>query len=221
MAFVDFNDLINDYVKREARPSTVGKYSPSMLPYCLRKNYYIFTRPLEFTPEKMKIFALGDMLHDFVEKVLRSNPNVQFVSSERSITLPDLESDLVISGRLDDCIVWKEDSELTVVEIKSTKSIAYRDEAMREHVDQLMFYLRAMNASKGILVYVDKSTLETKQFDVKYDRAHLVRLMERARKLHGYLLKDTLPEAEAKMSKDEAWQCSYCEYKQRCDANEK
>ena len=67
---------INDYLKKSISPHYKGNPSikPSMLGSpCLRKNYYSFFRvepDQDFTPENMKIFALGDALHDLVKEWL-------------------------------------------------------------------------------------------------------------------------------------------------------
>jgi CRISPR-associated exonuclease Cas4 len=91
-------------------------------------------------------------------------------------------------------------------------------EPKHDHVSQLNLYLYALPNSEGTLLYVNKNTLETKQFDVKPDKEMLNESFQRAQTLDTHLKTKTFPVAEAKMTKDMNWLCNpkYCPYTEQC-----
>jgi CRISPR-associated exonuclease Cas4 len=229
---INFNDEINEFLKRkqesDAHEMVVGKYSPSLLPACLRRQYFEYKHPIPASPEKLKIFALGNSIHEQIAHILSESKNIKTHSEERSLTLmhPDYEG-IIISGRLDNFIVLKDGGKNVIVEVKSAKTLQTYDQPnhtwvdmtapKKEHVMQLNCYLYALPNSVGLVLYVNKTTFETKQFEVQPNKALLVETLERARKLHDHLTTDTFPEAEAKMNEDTTWNCKYCEFAPLCD----
>ena len=81
--------------------------------------------------------------------------------------------------------------------------------------------MHATGVHDGILLYVDKSTMETKSFPVKYSEEQTQKIIDKFRSLHKNLTKESLPIDEAKRNADTKWMCRYCEYKSKCDKNEK
>jgi CRISPR/Cas system-associated exonuclease Cas4 (RecB family) len=81
--------------------------------------------------------------------------------------------------------------------------------------------MEATGVHNGIVLYVDKNTLKSKVFEIKFDSAKAAEIFDRFKSLHESLKKNELPEAEAKEAKDMNWMCKYCEYKNKCDENEK
>ena len=67
---IDFDLLVSNYVQRENRTKTVGRYYPSEIGLCLRKIWYSYRFPVETSPDLLKIFEMGNIIHDFVVKVL-------------------------------------------------------------------------------------------------------------------------------------------------------
>jgi CRISPR/Cas system-associated exonuclease Cas4 (RecB family) len=141
----------------------------------------------------------------------------------------------MISGRMDDVITitksasiitdekeglrLKNKTEKIIVEVKSIRSLAYLDKPKEPHILQLMVYIRSMSyygVKKGIILYVDKNNLKTKAFTIIYDHAVFLKALNRARKLHSYLISKTLPPAEAKQTLSMKWSCNYCEYADQC-----
>jgi CRISPR/Cas system-associated exonuclease Cas4 (RecB family) len=218
---IDFDDLIDKHIARESRPKSVGRYYPSEIGNCIRKVWYTYNYPLEIDPSLRRIFRLGEILHDFVVDVLKNdkNKNIELLSSETPFKF-DM-GDFIISGRVDDLLMLKTDSTNILVEVKSCKSLKSVRRPMPHHKTQLQFYMYGMHVHNGILLYIDKSTLETKSFEVKFSAKRSRQILNKFRALHKHLTRGTLPAAEAKKSMDMDWMCRYCEYKEKCKKDEK
>ena len=222
---VNFNMLIDNYLKREHRPKTPGRYYPSEIGGCLRKVWYSYKHPVETKPNLMKIFHMGNMLHDFVVDVLKSerNPHIELVQSEFPFKMNI--DDFIISGRIDDIILVREDEEIVVVEVKSTKFVDSAREPLISHRIQLQLYMHAMQntdykVKRGLILYIEKNTLKCKTFEVVYDPGAAQLIEQRFKELHKNIKENKLPEPEAKQKSEIKWMCNYCDYKEMCDKNE-
>ncbi|MDP7260692.1 MAG: hypothetical protein QGI80_01875, partial [archaeon] len=120
---IDFDELVDNFLKRESKKKTIGRYYPSEIGSCLRKIWYSYNFPSEEKDKDLiKIFALGDMIHDFVVKVLESDKNAHIDSIGDEIPFTREVEDFIISGRIDNLILLKEDSKKLLIEVKSIKS---------------------------------------------------------------------------------------------------
>jgi CRISPR/Cas system-associated exonuclease Cas4 (RecB family) len=218
---IDFDVLIDRHIARESRPKSIGRYYPSEIGNCIRKVWYTYNYPLEVEPRLRRIFHLGGILHDFVVEVLKSDKNkeVKLLKSEMPFKV-DMK-DFIISGRIDDLLLLKSDNSRMLVEVKSCKSIRGIKRPLAHHKTQLQFYMYATHVHKGVLLYIDKSTLETKCFEVKFSAKRGRQILNKFRALHKHLTKETLPAAEAKRSDGMAWMCKYCEYSDKCKKDDK
>ena len=218
---IDFEALIDRHIARESRPKSVGRYYPSEIGNCIRKVWYTYNYPMEINPALRRVFCLGDILHGFVVDVLKSEKNrdIGVVESEAPFKIDT--GDFIISGRVDDLLRLKSDGTSVLVEVKSCKSVDYVKRPMPHHKTQLQFYMYGMHVDNGILLYVDKSTLETKSFEVKSSAKRGRQILKKFRALHKHLTNGTLPAAEAKKSGDMKWMCGYCEYKDKCGGEQK
>jgi len=216
----DFNDMVTNYMQRSSRGKTMGRYYPSEIGSCMRKVWYSYNYPTEIQPELLKIFALGNMMHDLVVKVLESekNKDVQLLQSEFPLKIE--APDFLISGRVDDLVLVKTSGKTIVVEVKSTKSIDFVKEASESHVMQLQLYMHATGIHNGIVLYVDKGNLQSKQFEVEYSKEQVKEIMERFGQLHKLLTAKLLPIDEAKKDEKKQWLCRFCEYSDKCEKNE-
>jgi len=201
----DFNEMVTRHIERVSRPKTLGRYYPSEIGGCMRKTWYSYKRPKQLQPELLKIFEMGNMVHDFVVKVLESekNKDVQLLQSEFPLKIE--QPDFLISGRVDDLVLVKASGKTFVVEVKSTKSIDYVGTASKPHEMQLQLYMR---------------NLQSKQFEVEYDKAEVKRILERFGELHKLLSSNLLPIDEAKKDSTKQWLCRFCEYAETCEKNE-
>lgn len=218
---IDFEALIDKHIARERRPKRIGRYYPSEIGRCIRKVWYTYKYPTEIEPELRRIFEMGNILHDFVVEVLRSDktPEVELLQAELPFKFPF--NDFLISGRIDDLLLVKAGRKKVLVEVKSCKSIKRIRRPMPHHKIQLQFYMYASRVHAGVLLYVDKSTLQTKSFEVKFSPKQGKRILNKFRALHKHLTNGTLPAAEAKQRKDTKWMCGYCEYSEKCRKSEK
>ena len=215
---IDFNNLIDKYLERDVRYKQVGRYYPSEAGYCLRKSWYSFKYPVKAEPEKLRIFEVGKVLHDFMVDVFQSDKTpVKLLQSEVPIKLEF--PDFLISGRIDDLILVLENGELLLVEVKSTTYLP-KDAPKPEHVMQLQLYLHSMGVRRGAVLYLEKATLQTKSFPVDYDEKAAMKIIDRFRLLDKDLKGNTLPAPEGKQVPEMNWLCNYCEYRAKCDANE-
>lgn len=218
---VDFDSLIDKHIERKSKPKKVGRYYPSEIGRCIRKVWYTYKYPTEIEPELRRIFELGNMLHDFIVEVIKSEktPEVELLQAEMPFKVP--YEDFLISGRVDDLMLLKAGRKKILVEVKSSKSIKRIKGPMPHHKIQLQFYMYATRVHNGMLLYIDKSTLETKSFVVKFSPKQAKQILNKFRALHKHLSNGSLPVAEAKKRKETKWMCSYCEYKDKCDKSEK
>jgi len=218
---IDFDSMVDNYLKREQRAKQVGRYYPSEIGSCIRKIWYSYKHPLPVKAELMKIFEMGNILHDFVVEVLKSekNPAVELLKSEFPFKIE--KEDFLISGRVDDLILVKESGKNVLVEVKSTKSIDFVDKPSLSHEIQLQFYMHATGVHNGVVLYIDKSNLKSKVFSIEYDKKRAEEILQRFATLHRKLKSGELPEAEAKQLEELNWVCRFCEYREKCEKNEK
>jgi CRISPR/Cas system-associated exonuclease Cas4 (RecB family) len=213
---IDFDAMIDNYLKREERPKDVGRYYPSEVGLCMRKTWYSYKYPVSVRPELMKIFEVGNLMHDFVVKVLSSekNPEIMLVSAEAPFR-KEID-DFVVSGRIDDIILIKANGKNVIVEVKSTGNVDMIEEPISSNRMQLQFYMYVLGIHNGVLLYLDKRNLRSKVFIVEYSENEAMKIVDRFRALHKLLKYDATPDPEARKSQDTVWVCRNCEYRDRC-----
>ncbi len=221
ISMINFDRMIDNFLHKEDRPKDIGRYYPSEIGTCMRKVWYSYKYPQKIKPELLKIFEVGNIMHDFVVKVLNSekNPDIMLVSAE--LPFRKEVDDFIVSGRVDDIILVKASGKNVLIEVKSTGNADMVNEPVYYNKMQLQFYMYATHVHNGVLLYVDKSTLETKSFEVKFSEKRGRRILNKFRALHKHLTNCSLPAAEAKKAEGMGWMCRYCEYKAKCGRNEK
>lgn len=213
---IDFDKMIDNHLYKENRPKEVGRYYPSQIGSCLRKVWYSYKFPIDTSPELVKIFELGNIMHDFVVKVLKSekNPEVELVSTELPFR-QEIE-DFLVSGRIDNIIIIKASGRSILIEVKSTGNVDYVEDAAPHNVVQLQLYMHATGIHNGILLYVDKRNLKSKVFPVPYSEQEALKIINRFKALHKFLKLNVMPDPEAREKRDTIWMCKYCEYRDKC-----
>jgi CRISPR/Cas system-associated exonuclease Cas4 (RecB family) len=213
---IDFDKLFDDFVFREHKPKTIGRYYPSEVGTCIRKLYYSYKYPKQIRPDLLKIFEMGDILHDFVVQVLRSgkNKDIELLKWEVPVKI-DFE-DFQVSGRVDDLLMIKHNGKSVLVEVKSCSFLGYVKIPQRHHVMQLQLYMHGTGVHNGILLYIEKNDLKTKVFTIDFDEVIVKEAIDRFRELHESLITNTIPIAEAKHNGDIKWMCKGCEYAEKC-----
>lgn len=218
---IDFDKLVNLHIAREHKPKEIGRYYPSEVGSCLRKVWYSYKYPQKVDPDLLKIFEAGDIIHGFVVEVLKSEKNHDVKLLDAEIPFSIKVGDFVISGRVDDLVLVKSSGENVLIEVKSTKDVSIVKKPQSNHVMQLMFYMKATGVHKGVVLYIDKNNLKSKVFEVEFDPENCAKIFDRFAFLHDYLKRNGLPESEAKQVADMNWMCKYCEYRNKCDKDEK
>ena len=112
----------------------------------------------------------------------------------------------------------KLDGKKYLVEVKSTKYLP--EEPSEDHVMQLQIYMHTKDIHKGILLYIQKDNLQTKTFNINYEKEIIERIFERFGLLHDFLIRDEIPEAEAKQDETKKWLCKNCLYQDECEDQE-
>ena len=217
---IDFDKMIDNHIARENRAKKEGRYYPSEIGSCLRKVWYSYKHPLQVKPDLAKIFEIGNIMHDFVVEVLKSEKNKEVELLKSEFPLKIQGNGFLVSGRVDDLILVKESGKSWVVEVKSTKSVDFVKKADEKHLMQLQLYMHATGIHNGMVLYIDKTNLKSKVFPVKYNEEKAKEIMERFRQLHELLSSGLLPIAEAKKKEEMSWMCRYCEYAEKCNRNE-
>lgn len=211
---VDFNKLIDSHLARGMSYKKLGRYYPSDIGNCLRKTWYSYKNPKPTDTALIRIFEAGNMLHNFIEEVIKSekNPEIELLESEVPFKLEKQE--FVISGRIDDLMLVKIENKKVLVEVKSCKYLP--KELKKEHESQLQLYMHAVGIHDGILLYVQKDNLQTKCFEMKHDSEKVQKILERFEELHSSLTHNQIPKAEAKHDPDMIWLCDKCSWKEEC-----
>lgn len=91
-------------------------------------------------------------------------------------------------------------------------------EPKEENIDQIQLYLHFFKIPKGILLYVNKNSLELKEFIIEYDRSRALNLLKTLENIKGKIDKNIIPERLADYPN--SWQCKYCQFKEICDTAE-
>ena len=212
---IDFNKLIDNYFSREFKSKKIGRYYPSEIGGCLRKTWFSYKFPKETDKEVIKIMEAGNIIHEFIVEVLKSDKNddIELLETELPFTID--EGDFTISGRIDNIILTKINNKKVLIEVKSTKFLPR--EANEHHISQLQLYMHAVGIHDGIILYLQKDNLQTASFNIKYDEKKSFEIIKRFHGLHYALKENKTPPAEAKIINHKNWMCNYCEYKGECD----
>ncbi len=213
---IDFNEMVDNYLRRESYPKTIGKYYPSEIGTCMRKVWYSYKFPSSVGPDLLKIFEVGNIMHDLVVKILSSdkNPEIMLVSAEAPFKKE--VDDFVISGRVDNIILVKASGKNILMEVKSTGSVDFVNKPADYNAMQLQLYMHIMNIHDGVLLYIDKKNLKSKVFKVDYNPEEAEMVINRFKALHKLLKMDALPDPESRAKHDKIWMCRNCEYRDKC-----
>jgi len=176
---------------------------------CPRAIFFKFKNiPREkMTPEVLRMFDHGD----YIQMQILSNLFSLGMVRASEIKIPPQE---LISGRADAIITL--DNELYVVDFKSMNSMIFKNltEPKEDNVNQIQLYLHFFKIPKGILLYINKDTLELKEFLVEYNPVIAKKLLFELTELKKKIDKNVIPERLPDYPKN--WQCQYCQFKEIC-----
>ena len=157
----------------------------------------------------LRLFDHGDHIHQLIMKPLLSIRELHVVASE--VNIPPQE---IISGRADAII--SDGKDLYVLDIKSMNSMIFDKliEPKEENINQLQLYLHYFKVPKGLLLYVNKNTLQLKEFLVAYDERKSALLLNDLMEIKEKINANVIPKRIFTYPKD--WQCRYCQFKEIC-----
>jgi CRISPR/Cas system-associated exonuclease Cas4 (RecB family) len=163
----------------------------------------------EMEPNILRLFDHGDHVHQLIMKPLLSMRDIHVVASE--VNIPPQE---IISGRSD--AILSDGKDLYVLDIKSMNSMIFDrlKEPKEENVDQLQMYLHYFKVPKGILLYVNKNTLELKEFVIQLDENRASSLINSLKEVKKNIDNSIVP--KRLLSYPSSWQCRYCQYRSIC-----
>ncbi len=209
------SEVITEFFTQEFKKRKVGVYYPSRLPYCLRQQYYEWTLGYPYPENTLRIFEVGNIFHSWLEKTLsKNNSGIKLLYSEKPISIYVAEHDFFINGRIDDIIKVEKDEQTYLIEVKTYKNLLFLKEPKREHLLQLNFYLKPYPDSNGIILYIEKNTLKTREFTIQFNQTLFNEMLDRALLLHNNLQSETIPHPEGK--KNYSWECRFCLYHDKC-----
>lgn len=176
---------------------------------CPRAIFFKFKNvPREkMSPEVLRMFDHGDYIQMQILSTLFSLGIVR--ASE--VKIPPHE---LVSGRADAIVTLN--NEIYVVDFKSMNSLVFRNlEAPKEeNVNQIQLYLHFFKIPRGILLYINKDTLELKEFLVHYDSALAKKLLDDLAILKEKINSNIIPARIPSFPQD--WQCQYCQFLEIC-----
>lgn len=215
-----------------------SKFSPTELSACIRGSYYSRVFPKEYDEKTHRNFLLGNIIHDVFQKGLDykerdKNKNlvellggkIRFTEAEKSYHyLIPLEKTnnrrIIISGRSDSVIFLHGYEKPIVIDYKTTSELKYSRDAPKDaHISQVNFYLGTTLADYGMVVYIDKKSLETVQHTIMWSPEKFKEMEEYAIELDKHLTAGTVPKCDIAKMKKEGY-CNYCDYCDKCSAAE-
>src|SRR3989338_1305888 len=157
----------------------------------------------------LRLFDHGDHMHQLIMKPLLSIRDVHVVASE--VNIPPQE---IVSGRSDAII--SDVKSLYVLDIKSMNSMIFDklSEPKEENVNQIQLYLHYFKVPKGILLYVNKNSLELKEFMIDYDKEKCLSLLQGLAETKSKIDEGIIPDRIPGYPGD--WQCRYCQFAGIC-----
>ena len=223
------NERINEVIERFSRhnpqpKSEVGSYRCSSIPGCIRKSFYWFKQPRDFSISTLKIFRAGKNVHSETEASFDTFGG--FDKVEREVAVMKDFGDFKITGTLD--LIVEEKGKRRVVEFKSAKTLWKFDVDQEAciynppnefHIDQATLYMGLTKIDSAWLIYIQKNDLATKVYTIEFSKKRFDKLIDRVRELHRCLEENTLPDPESKNIPERNWECKSCAYKKDCKNN--
>jgi len=212
-----FEKIVKDFLDRAKKERKENVFYPSELPYCIRRNYFLYKNPKEIDLETKKIFESGSIVHSWVRDVLfKGFTEMALKDFKWEESLIFKGNDFEIHGRYDDLVAVELHEKPILLEIKTVRSLKYIKEPKRHHVMQLNFYLTVLKLETGYIVYIDRTNLQHKIFKLTKDKRLFDEMLKRAEMLRRALKEKKIPIAEARLDVTKRWQCRYCPYRLEC-----
>ena len=199
-------DLLSSRSKKER---THKVFYASELGYCPLKIYFSIVLPRPTEVRWLKTFHVGDLIHEYVQKLLEVRGAQSEVPIRQEI---DPVRHIELHGRID--VLYDGEP----YELKSTARLP--DEPYPAHVDQLNAYLNLLGVRKGYLVYFEKNTMDIAQFEVRADKERWHAAISKVQMIHDAVESSggnvAVGANELAQVVLPSWQCRYCAYRDVC-----
>jgi CRISPR/Cas system-associated exonuclease Cas4 (RecB family) len=234
--------IINQNLMNNRKTKERGAYfyaSEAYLPHnpdesaCGRQLGY---KVLGYAPEPSKIesqrnFFLGDMYHEFVQKIFVKEQLATHIE-ECTIYYDDdgkahwvrqetnkiiMKVPVEIHGRLD--IQFNILKEPFIADIKTVGEWAWKylaGKPKEEHYAQVQLYLKDKKLNRGFLLYINKSSGDMKEFMLEYDDEYLNKYLEDYKNLYEFIKHKGLPPRHFRSGDEAPWQCKFCGFTKHC-----
>jgi len=213
--------LIDVYLRKKQsspKPRSDGVlYVSDITKACLLQSYFSVTHPRNFPIETLRIFEAGNVLEDYWDKILEGEFSITVLATQ----LPAyyFEKGLEIHGRVD-VLAQHNNMKLVVHEVKSARSAHWMSGPRDAHLEQIQFYMGALEVDNGQVDYLDKEAFTQGEnpidlsFPVKRSPYVYYYLLQRARDLMK-----ALNDGDPPVPNPHAWGgrvCDYCQYVDLC-----
>jgi CRISPR/Cas system-associated exonuclease Cas4 (RecB family) len=217
---IDLNALLDDRnEEKEKKTRIIGHFWASEFGKCHRQVYYSFTCPQEHAAERRRVFDVGNLIHAHIQALLKKREGSDYLNvwNEKYVTINDIETPLIITGKIDTVLIPKT-GEPFILEFKSVNERAFKKKVSVQysHRCQTILYLRSQQMSHGYVVYISKDDMRVNMLRVDYDEELFQRLIREARYLLSCLQQCKLPSNQPKFP----FECSYCPYQKNCKNND-
>lgn len=185
-------------------------FSPTDTDKCPRQLWYEFKDfpKEELSTTEMSTLAIGNMTHDFLEKILPKQ-----LCTEYRIELE--WNGVPLTGYVDSIVLTKDG--LAVVDYKTIKDMGVKfieEKPKDAHVMQVQLYLDVLKLKTGYILYWNKSDGTMIEHKIEYDSTIIRRVAKFFKDVQEALEKNKLPEAKYLPLED--WRCRYCKYSKFC-----
>ena len=237
---LDFEKILNGIARKgdgSHHTKVDNKFSPTELSGCMRNAYYSRVFPEDYDDGAYINFLYGNLVHDLFQDnlTLRTGnkhleelfqDKISYIENEKAFHyLIPLEKTngkrIVISGRLDTIVYFKDDPTPVVIDYKTTRAIKWNVHSPKQaHVTQLNYYLGCVLADYGMIVYINKPDMRIVQHTVPWSQEVFDKTVDFAVKLNESLTTNTPPTIK-KLEMKDAGYCAYCKHKVKCSTREK
>ena len=210
--FFSFLDALREQMrvdnKKGNRVLAKNEFRASEVASCSRKLYFKRTlEPEVFDDETVGRFALGTIIHEYVENMLKRTQS--YLSSERKI---EYHGKITISGHFD--LMLYDEEGTFLVDVKSTSPFAWKyveNEPKAHHRVQMNTYLGILGLKRGYILPINKNEFKTFLQEVHYDDELYGATIAKLENVFDHLVAKTIPDCD-----NEEWECRYCYYREAC-----
>ena len=188
-------------------------------------------KPTEKRDDMYPIFAIGDLLHDFIQRIfvkeklatqvedftIMYDDDGKYYWIRRDDNKILIKEPVEIHGRLD--LKFKVDHTARfIADIKtiSEKGFDYLHKPKEGHYAQLQIYLHHTLYKQGFILYINKSSGEMKEFMIEYDEEYAKKHLANFKRLYDKIKNKGLPDRHFKSGQEVPWQCKYCGFTKEC-----